>query len=177
VEEASRTKKRKKGYTARLDGDVLVLSHDAPLPAVCMKCGTHDDILRRYVVFSWSPAWVRYLVVCGIGLFLRLLMRVRASLVIPLCPRCNARWSAARAATVGGVALLVGAVIGARVLGPNDLSRGLVLAAIAALVLVRLLFVRPRVLQVHHLDENAISFSGTNAVAAKEIVEGSRSAS
>jgi ribosomal protein L40E len=167
-------KKKKRGYSARLEGAALVLSHDAPLPAVCMKCGAHDDITRRDVVFSWTPAWVRFLVFCGVGLFLRLLMRARASLVIPLCARCNARWSAARSATIAAVVLLVGALVAARVLGVSTLARGLVLGAVAALVLVRLVFVRPRVLQVHHLDENAISFKGVNPEAAKEILEGAR---
>ena len=114
-----------------------------------MKCGGHDEITRRYVVFSWTPVWVRFLVFCGIGLLLRLLMRVRASLVIPLCARCNARWSAARSATVAGVVLLVGALVAARILGVSTLGRVIVLGAVAAIVLVRLVFVRPRVLQVH----------------------------
>ena len=48
------------------------------------------------------------------------------------------------------------------------------LGSLAAFVLVRLFFVRPRVLQVQSLDEEAIAFKGVNADAAKEIVEGAR---
>jgi hypothetical protein len=174
-EPAPRTKKKKpRGYTARVEGEALVLSHDAPLPAVCMKCGGHDDILRRYVVFSWTPLWVRFLVFCGVGLVLRLLMRVRASLVIPLCGACNARWSAARTATMGAIALLVGALVAARFLGVSTAGRAVVLGAVVVIVLVRLVFVRPRVLQVHSLDEKAIAFEGVSPEATKEILAGAR---
>lgn len=174
-EPAPRTKKKKpRGYTARVEGEALVLSHDAPLPAVCMKCGAHDGIVRRYVVFSWTPLWVRFLVFCGIGLVLRLLMRVRASLVIPLCNACNARWSAARSATVAAIVLLVGALVAARLLGVTTAARAVVLGAVAIVVLVRVLFVRPRVLQVHSLDEEAIAFRGVSPDATREILAGAR---
>ena len=101
-------------------------------------------------------------------------MRERASLVIPLCPRCNARWSVARYATAGTVVMLVLALVAARVLGPNQTARVVMIGTIAAIVLVRILVVRPRVLQVHHLDENAISFKGVDPEAEKEILAKAR---
>ena len=112
MEEEPRKKKRR-GYAAHLDGKALVLSHDAPLVDVCMKCGSHDGITRREVVFSWSPVWVRYLVFCLIGVLLQLIMRVRASVVVPLCAPCNARWSHARYATIGSIVALVAALVAA----------------------------------------------------------------
>lgn len=167
-------KKKKRGYSAQVEGKALVLSHDAPLPDVCMKCGTHDEIRRRDVVFSWTPAWVRYLVFCGVGLFLRLVFRVRASLVIPLCARCDARWTAARRASFSVIALLVASLVVVRILDASPLGRALVLGALAAFVVVRLLFVRPRVLQAHRIDEESIALKGVNPEAVTEIVAGAR---
>ena len=167
-------KKRKRGYSARLEGTALVLSHDAPLPDVCMKCGAHEEIHRRDVVFSWTPVWVRYLVFCGVGLLLRFVFRLRASLVIPLCARCDARWTAARNASIAVMVALVSALVLARILHGSTLGRGLVLGSLAMFVLVRLFFVRPRMLQVDSLDADAIAFKGVNAEAVKEIVEGAR---
>lgn len=173
MEPEPRTKK-KRGYLARSEKGALFLSHDAPLPDVCMKCGAHDDISRRDVIFTWTPLWVRFLVFCGIGLLVRVIMRRRASLVIPLCRPCNSRWSAARSANIAAIAAFVGVLVLARVLDASRLSSILVLSTIAAIVLVRIFFVRPRVLQVHAIDEETIAFKGASPDASKEILEGSR---
>jgi xanthine/uracil/vitamin C permease (AzgA family) len=172
--EAERRKKKKRGYLARSEKGALFLSHDAPLPDVCMKCGAHDTIARRDVIFTWTPLWIRFLVFCGIGLFMRLILRRRASLVIPLCIPCNSRWSAARSANIAAIVAFVGVLVLARVLDASRLSSIIVLGTIAAIVLVRIFFVRPRVLQVHVIDEDTIAFKGVNADASREIVEGSR---
>lgn len=168
-------KKKKRGYSARLEGKALVLSHDAPLPDVCMKCGAHDGITRREVIFSWSPAWVRYAIFCIIGVLLQLLMRVRASFVVPLCGSCNARWSLARYATHGSIGALVVALAAASFLQeahPNARFVGPGMFGFA--VLVHFAFVRPRTLPVHHLDENEIAFSAVNEGAIEEILQGAR---
>ena len=163
-------KKKRRGYAARLDGKALVLSHDAPLPDVCMKCGSHDGITRREVLFSWSPAWVRYLIFCIIGVLLQLLMRVRATFVVPLCAPCNARWSHARYATRGSIGLLVVALVAANFLQEtHPKARFLGLGMFAFAVLVHFVFVRPRTLPVHHLDENEIAFSTVNEEAIKAV--------
>lgn len=174
MEEEPRKKKRR-GYAAHLDGKALVLSHDAPLPDVCLKCGSHDGITRREVVFSWSPVWVRYLVFCLIGVLLQLLMRVRASFIVPLCAPCHARWSHARYATVGSIVALVAALVAATLLQETHPdARFLGPGMFAFAVLVHFAFVRPRTLPVHHLDENEIAFSTVNETAIKEILAGAR---
>ena len=170
-------KKKRRGYAAHLDGKALVLSHDAPLPDVCMKCGSHDGIARREVTFSWSPAWVRYLIFCLIGVLLQLLMRVRATFIVPLCAPCNQRWSLARYATLGSIGALVVALAAASFLQetrPN--ARFLGPGMLAFAVLVHWAFVRPRTLPVHHLDENEIAFSTVNETAIEEILAGARKA-
>jgi hypothetical protein len=168
-------KKKKNGYTARMDGAALVLSHDAKLPAVCMKCGSHEGITRREVVFSWTPLWVRYLFFCLVGVLLQLLMRVRASLVVPLCAPCNARWAAARSARMASIALVFGAaLVAGPLLRQHPLGRFAGLAALAVVVVIHFVFVRPRVLPVQSIDESAIGLKAVNPEAAKEILEGAR---
>jgi hypothetical protein len=171
VEPRTKTKRR---YEASMDGSALVLSHDPRLPAVCMKCGSREEITRREVVFSWSPAWVRYLVFCVIGVLLRLLMRVRASLVVPLCSRCNARWSAARNASNASIVLLfAAALLAGPLLRQHPVGRFVGLFALAVVLFVHYAFVRPRVLPVRSIDENAIALESVSPEAAKEILEGS----
>lgn len=168
-------KKKRRGYSAHLDGKALVLSHDAPLPDVCMKCGAHDGITRRAVIFSWSPLWVRYLVFCLVGVLLQLLMRVRASFAVPLCMPCNARWARARYATLGSIGAIVVALAAATFLQeayPKARFFGVVTFAFA--VLLHFAFVRPRTLPVHHLDENEIALLTVNETAIKEILAGAR---
>ncbi len=158
-----------------MDGQALVLSHDAPLPDVCMKCGSHEGITRREVTFSWAPAWVRYLVFCFIGVLLLLVLRVRATFIVPLCTRCNTRWARARFASVGSIAALVCALGAAPFLQePYPQARFLGLGMFSFVVLVHFAFVRPRTLVVHHLDEDAIAFKDVNADATKEILAGAR---
>ena len=169
-------KKSKRGYTARMEGTALVLSHDAKLPAVCMKCGSHEEIMRREVVFSWSPLWVRYLFFCLVGVLLQLLMRVRASLLVPLCVRCNARWAVARNARIASIALLFAAALGAGpLLRHHPVGRFVGLGALAVVVLVHFVLVRPRVLPVHSIDEREIGLKAVDSEAVKEILEGARS--
>ncbi len=168
-------KKKRRGYAAHLDGKALVLSHDAPLPDVCMKCGSHDGIARREVTFSWSPAWVRYLIFCLIGVLLQLLMRVRATFIVPLCAPCNHRWSLARYATLGSIGALVVALAAASFLQETHPdARFLGPGMLAFAVLVHWVFVRPRTLPLHHLDENEIAFSTVNETAIEEILAGAR---
>ena len=157
-----------------MEDGALVLSHDAPLPEVCMKCGAHDGIVRRDVVFSWSPVWVRYLVFCIIGVVLQFIVRARASLVVPLCARCNARWSAARYTSTGSIVLLVVAIAVRQLLQEHPVGRFLGIGMFAVVVLVHFTFVRRRVLPVHHIDEEEIAFKNVNADAAKEILDGAR---
>ena len=173
------TKNPKRGrYTARFDGDkrdALVLSGKGPLPAVCMKCGTHHEIVRRMAKFQWTPVWARFLVFCLIGAILMMVTTKRATLEVPLCVRCNARWGTARNVGIAGVVALLGAFAVMR-FGEDALrTLGLVLLAvvIVAFVAVSLLYVKPRMLQAKRIDDTAITLKGVAPSAAQEIVDGS----
>jgi hypothetical protein len=168
--------KRKRGYEARLEKRALVLSHDPDLPAVCMKCGSHDRITREPQIFHWQPVWSRFLLICGIGVILMFLMRQSASLEIPLCPPCTKRWSAGRTARVLGIVAIVIAFATRIFLGldHNRLGIGIVLATIAAFVALNVTFVRKRQLRASAIDEDEIGLLGVHPTAIEEVLLNAR---
>ena len=166
-------KKKRARYSARFEGNVLVLSRDAELPSVCLKCGTHDGILRRKHNFQWTPVWSRLLLVCGlIGIIVMSITRKHASLEVPLCSACNQRWTAARNAAIAGVVAIVLAVVFMRTRDDPRSALVVVGVAIAAFLGVLGLFVRPRMLQVDRIDATELHLKGFHTAAAQEIVDG-----
>lgn len=172
----NKSNKRRRGrYTARLAGESLVVSLDAALPAVCMKCGVRDEIVRRKVDFQWTPVWARFLVFCAIGVIIMLVTRKRASLEVPLCVGCDKRWGAARTvAIVGAVALVAAFVLMRTSDEQRAIGLGLLLAAVVAFVATSIVYVRPRVLQAKSIDAAEITLKGVAPAAAQAIVDGSR---
>ncbi|MDB4938280.1 MAG: hypothetical protein JWP87_5252 [Labilithrix sp.] len=176
TDDGPRKKKKKGRYSARLDGDALVVANakHAPLfPEVCMKCGAHEGILRRKVQFRWRPVWARFLVFCIIGLVILVVTTRRANLEIPLCASCNERWSAARNAGIAGIVVLVAALIAVRSTGAGRAELGGLFALVAAFVALAYVFIRPRVLPVKRIDDAEISLRGVHPRAAEEIVAAS----
>jgi hypothetical protein len=168
--------KKKRGYEARLEKSALVLSHDPDLPAVCMKCGSHDTIARESRMFHWRPAWARFLVMCGIGLLVMLVTTQSASLEIPLCPRCTQRWSTARTSQIAAV---LGIAIGFAVLMLVSLENkriglAVFLTTVAVYVALSFTFVRKRMLRASAIDENELGLLGVDADAAQEILVNAR---
>jgi hypothetical protein len=172
-------KRTKRGrYTARLDGDVVVVRnalHVPQLPAVCMKCGTHAGIMRRKVRFQWRPMWAHFLVFCIIGIIVLFMTTRRANLEIPLCAPCNARWSLARNLSLAGLFVVLVPFAALRITDPSStrLALAALLPGIVVLTVFRFLFVRPRVLPVERIDDDEIRLKGVAPSAAQEIVAGS----
>ncbi|MDB4942260.1 MAG: hypothetical protein JWP97_1794 [Labilithrix sp.] len=114
----TRRKRRKKrgGYYARIEKDLLVVSLDAELPGVCMKCGSHHELVRRHARFSWTPTWARLSVLlCALpGLVAIALTSHRAELAVPLCKTCDGRWRSARISLVVSVSVFVAVLVGIR---------------------------------------------------------------
>lgn len=174
LEDKKRRKRKRARYTARFAKEALVVSRDAELPAVCMKCGAHDGIVRRNVKLQWTPAWARFLVFCVVGAILVLVTTKRTTLDVPLCARCNARWSAARNAAIGSAIAFIASFVVFR-FGDERRELGLALffAALTGFVALSIAYVRPRMLQVKRIDDAEITFKGVAPSAAQEIVEGS----
>ena len=156
---------------ARLVGDVLVVRKDAALPAVCLKCGARDGIMHRPAKFQWTPLWARLMVVfCTLpGAIAMLVTTKKAALAVPLCPPCNARWSAARNVTGARVAAILVGVLGSQVLGDPAFFGLALLVTITAFVVAMVAFVRPRMLQVQKIDAQELELKGFHPGAAAEI--------
>ena len=168
--------KKKRAYAARLEQAALVLSHDPDLPAVCMKCGSHDRITREPRILHWQPVWSRFLLICGIGVILMFLVRQSASLEIPLCPPCTKRWSTGRTARVLGIVAIVIAFATRIFLGldHNLLGIAIVFATVAAFVVLSVTFVRKRQLRASAIDEDEIGLLGVHPTAIEEVLVSAR---
>jgi hypothetical protein len=174
AEPGTKKKKKRGDYHAHLDGDVLVVGRDTAFPSVCIKCGSHQEIERRTTKFQWTPMWARMSVLCAIvGLIAMLLTTKRAELQLPLCPRCNKRWTAARNALIAGVIALVGSIVALRLGDDPQSLLPLIGVAIVAFIVVAIAFVKPRMLQVRKIDDQVVELKGCHPGAAQEIAEGS----
>jgi hypothetical protein len=111
--------------SARLEGDVLVVSKGAALRSVCLKCGKRDGIVRRDAKFQWTPMWARLSVVfCTLGGLIAILVTTkRGNLSVPLCVPCNRRWGQAVTAIVLGAVGLVGSILYLRARASGVLRR------------------------------------------------------
>ena len=157
------------GSPVSVRGDVLIVPKNADLPNVCMKCGTQENIVRRQGKFSWTPVWARLLVlVCTVAAIVAILITTkRGQLSMPLCAPCNARWSGAIAALVGVVVALI---VGIMCLGAFDqpaIGIGLFFAILAGFIGVMVSVVKPRILQVHKIDDQVIELKGVHPTACR----------
>jgi hypothetical protein len=163
------------GGSARLEGDVLVVTKDAAMPSVCIKCGTHDGIMRRQAKFQWTPVWARIsIVLCTVGGLIAILVTTkRATLAVPLCVPCNQRWGQAVVALIVGIVALVGSVF-LLTTGRDDPTLGFVGFGIAfvAFLVIMLAFVKPRMLQVDKIDDREVRLKGFHPGAGQEIANG-----
>lgn len=163
-------------YTASMTGkagQTLVLSRDAEVPAVCMKCGSKQGIVRRLTQFQWTPVWARFMMFCIIGLVVMLVTTKRAAMHVPLCATCNDRWSAARTVTIIGVLGLVAGFIAMRTLDDHALGIALLFLGVGAFLILSITYVRPRVVRAKRIDATSLQLDGVDPKAAAEIVEGS----
>ena len=168
-------KKRRGRYAARFEGAILVVSRDAELPSVCLKCGTHDDIMRRTQAFQWTPVWARLMLpFCALGgLIAMSITRKHASLALPLCVRCNAQWIAARNATIAALVPLIGSFIYLRLTDDRKPALVLLIVSVIGFVALMLAFVRPRMIQADRIDDADVHQKGFHTGAGQEIVDGS----
>jgi hypothetical protein len=159
-------------YYAALDGEKLVVQKDAELPSVCLKCGSHDGILRRKAKFQWTPVWARILVpFCWpAGLIAILATTKRGTLDVPLCGSCNARWSQAVGAIVVGVVALVAGIFAIRAFDEPATGFIVFFVALAGFLGLAIGFARPRMLIADKIDEANLTLKGVDQGAAREVV-------
>jgi len=70
-------------------GDLLIASHSAVLPAFCVKCGrpAQPKLMRR--MSSWHQPWLYFLILVGVLIYaiVALILRKSMTLHLPLCAR------------------------------------------------------------------------------------------
>jgi hypothetical protein len=95
----------------RVEGDRLIISKIAPLPALCVKCGTTSDLRGRVQKFAWVPQWTYVIILFGLlpAIIIQAILTKRATFNLPICGACNARWTNARLVNVLGI---LGSIIG-----------------------------------------------------------------
>lgn len=91
----------------------------------------------------------------------------KAQLDIPLCASCNTRWGQAFAALIGGVVALVLSLFSIQAL--EQYGAFLFFAVLAGFVGLMLGFVKPRMLQVHKIDDQNVELKGVHPEAARAI--------
>lgn len=154
---------------ARLDGEDLVLERGATLPAVCIKCGTHEGVAHQPKKFQWTPLWARLSIVfCTIGGIIAMLVtQKKAELSLPLCGGCAHRWNQARTGTIVGVVVLLVLIFGARVSEEPAVFGIGALLGIGGFIALSMIFVRPRVLTVQKIDDATVRLRGFSPEAAR----------
>ncbi|CAN5390539.1 hypothetical protein BH09MYX1_BH09MYX1_41550 [soil metagenome] len=161
---------------AFVDGELLVLAREASFPKVCVKCGSRRELLFREhrFAFAQKPTMgkrVLWSVMFGAlgGAIAQARATEYARFTLPICPRCNTRWTDASIAA--GVALLpmIGVAIWLFVLwarsapGTDVVIPGVAFfATIVVAALVNRSFVPPRIVRCLGIEGRYVKLSGVS---------------
>jgi len=161
-------------FAAWAEGPDLSVQKEAPLPGVCMKCGSHDAPNRRNQQFVWTPPWVFifFLVSPIIGAIIAVIVQKKGRLLLPLCHACSARWKNGMLALVLAiVGLILGFIFGFVALANElpELGVPLMIAGFVALIVVAVMN-RGRFLRVKKVDERMITLREVNPIAYQAIL-------
>jgi hypothetical protein len=169
------------GAVGWVDGERIVLPNGAPLPAVCLKCGSYHQITFKRQKFVWQPQWVIAIVAASwlIGLVVMLALQKRSEFHLPLCPTCFAKWKRANliAVLVGLAIIPVGilaAVLGAVLDDSDVVGAMLALGFVGWLIaLIVVLFVRSKATVVpRKIDRTHTWLGGVHANAMRVLAGG-----
>jgi hypothetical protein len=168
-------------FMAYVMGDDLVLSKMAPLPHVCVKCGTTGGITMHKRKFTWVSPWVYLLAIVSvlIAAIVAAILQKRGELWVPLCASCKSRWTTATLAIVFTVLGIIPAIALPAIIGSSfDAGGATVLMVvlgivlwIVSVVLVSIFFARPRTLIPKKIDDYLITLRGVHPVARDAICQ------
>lgn len=163
------------------DGKQLVVPKQYTFPRVCLKCASPEVHRRRTQKFAFTPVWARMMVLfCWIGALIAMAITTkRATLELPLCEPCHAKWVRARNitifASIGLIFLVVGAGILSGVVGEDAgmfaMPIAIVVGSIGLVVLIRKVSV-PATLQSPKIDDTFVTLVGVEPRAGQYIAGG-----
>jgi hypothetical protein len=167
---------------ASWDGKALTVPKLFSFPRICLKCASPEVHSRRLQNFAFTPTWARMLVLfCWPGAVVAMAITTkRATLDLPLCDPCHARWASARKWNIllmlGAIVGIIGVVFGSSA-SRSDEAGLFVGVAVLAVVLgiafgVRKL-VRPHLLQAQKIDNESISLLGVYPSAGEQVARAS----
>jgi hypothetical protein len=171
------------GGNVSWDGKLLLVPKQFSFPRICLKCASPEVHSRRTQKFGFTPTWARLLVVvCWPAAVVAMALTTkRATLELPLCDPCHARWLTARkwsiALAIGIFVVIFGVAFGGAASGSE--SEGLLLP-IAILVLVLGMafgvnkLVRPHTLQAKKIEDVNVTLAGVNPTAGEQVARSSR---
>jgi hypothetical protein len=163
------------------DGKQLVIPKQYSFPRLCVKCASPEVHSRRTQKFAFTPMWARLMVlVCWMGALVAMAITTkRATLELPLCDPCHAKWTVARRAGIFFGLGLFALVVVAAILGGNfGDGAGLVavpvvvlIGAVTFVVLVRKVTI-PATLQSPKIDQTHVTLTGVDPRAGQYIAGG-----
>jgi hypothetical protein len=162
------------GAFAQMVGDALVVSKDAPLPDVCVKCAA-PAVTRRKQQFVYTPQWVIVILLLSllIGAIVAVIVQKKGTLQLPLCEACAARWKSANVQIgLAILALFLGLVFGVYVAVESKapaLMAVFMLLGIGGLIAVAVVNRNVRVLS-RKVDDTSITLTKVHPDACRAIV-------
>lgn len=171
------------------EGELIVVPQGTSFPKICVKCGSRRELLFRTnrFAFAHQPStgkrlmWGAMFGALG-GAIAAAQSTEYATFTLPICPRCNARWTDARIASFVSFLPFIGVGIWLFALWINRAPGGDVVVpgvafvgTVAILALVHRLFVPPRTVRCVGIEGKYVKLSGI-ADDAKATLLGERSA-
>ena len=170
------------GGAASWDGALLTVPKQFSFPRVCLKCASAEVMSRRTQKFAFTPTWARMLVVfCWPAAVVAMLVTTkRATLELPLCDPCHARWKQARSLSVVMLLVMLGGIFGLTFVTSLVGSEGAgllvlltVLVLVVALAIGMRKLVTPHTLQAKKVDDQSVTLVGVNARAGEQVARAS----
>lgn len=161
------------------EGELVVVPTGTTFPRVCVKCGSKNDLLERVNRFAFAEKpsmgkrvlWGALLGPVG-GAIAQAQATTYATFTLPLCPRCDARWTDAKIASIASLLPLVGVAIWLFSLMVNQAPGGeavvpgiAFLATIAIVAVVNRIFVPPRTIRCLAIQGRYVKLSGVGPAA------------
>lgn len=160
--------------TVAVGAELDVPTMRAVLPHVCAKCGGLHELRGRFQVVKYTPPALYFVLLLGVlpGALLMAALTKKATVIIPLCASCDARWSSAlrifSLSLIFPFVLLVACwsaavsldLLGSGAAGPALAYLPFLVSIVAGPLLVRSLLIRPRTLYATSMDERRARLAG-----------------